>query len=402
MKPTKIIVLLALSGLSISTTLYAQNMPLFNNNNNVKNNMQFNALNNETPYIAGNVNSSVNKFSADNFVYDKQKDLQSYCSHIQAAAKSESARLKYPELFARMSQTETSDKFVSVGVSKRLKDFKRSRLVNKIAQNECDLYRENLDAQFSIKYTLPSIEKVALNHKLVLIKRAQYNLSTLVNRTQRKVASKNETIVSLYHMQGIQQKLEMLAHETNLKIAQIQMPEMQMPTIKNMFDLERKVHLQEMQKYRNVSELRKTDNWDVNVSFGMRKNVLNSNSNINDSGVFFGINLYYNLGTYSINQYLDSAYGHYDEWKTQQQGSLRYEMTELKNKLLATQDIENRNKERLLSYQSRLKSMLAEVSNVGSYEADKFKTQLQADSIQQDIEVDFTNYKISLISNYLK
>jgi hypothetical protein len=394
----KILLLASLNAFIINIASAQNNMqPNFLFNQNAINNSII--ATNTANTLPNNVNVPINS----GYVYDKEKDLQAYCNHMQAAANSESARLKYPELFARINQTETNDKFISVGVSKRIKDFKRSRLVKKIAQHECDLYRENLDAQFAIKYTLPNIEKTALNHKLTLIKRAQYNISLLLNRTQRKVASKNETIVGLYHMQGMQQKLEMLAHETDLKIAQIQMPDMQLPNVKNMFELERRVHAQEMQKYNTMSELKKTDNWDVNMSFGMRKNIFhNSVSNNNDVGVFFGINLYYNLGSYSINSYLDSASGHYDEWKNQQQGSLRYEMTELKNKLLATQDIENRNRERLLGYQARLKSMLSQVSGVGSYEADKFKTQLQADTIQQDIEVDFTNYKISLISNYLK
>lgn len=336
---------------------------------------------------------------ANDYNQDKKNDYEQYCRYVMQKAKAQSTKLTSLDVFARVNQTEAEDKFIAAGVSKNLRDYSKSDLVLSIANSECELYKANLDASENIKYALPTLEKNALIYKLSLYKQAKSDLDILVQKIKAQVDSKNETIMTLYSIESIQQRIEASEQLTQLQSAQLQVPFMDTQPINVILQTLHTIEVADAQKQRQSSDLIKKDNWDVNVAGGVKQGILGSN---NGTGLFFGVNANYNLGSNKANALLDSSDIAYSEWKINQRNSLNQQLKDLKQKLIDIQSIEQDNLAKLIEYQTKLQTLISKVDNVNSADAIKFRTQLKASQIMQDIDIKASQYKVELMANYLK
>src|SRR5262249_27521001 len=107
-----------------------------------------------------------------------------------------------------------------------LSDIRKAGLTMDAARKNCALYTATTDAQQSIQYAIPTLEKEALQNRLDLIQQASGKLDDLMAGANKMVAAQDLTRPMLFSLQTTKIKLDADRADTQSKIAAIYTPDL--------------------------------------------------------------------------------------------------------------------------------------------------------------------------------
>src|SRR5580700_2604728 len=105
------------------------------------------------------------------------EDQQAYCKYVTQQAAAQRDLLRTPDAVAGVTQPNTGlPTQVVWGLTGSLSNVRKAALTMDAARKDCELYTVSSSAQQAVQYAIPSLEKQALENRLVLIQQASENL----------------------------------------------------------------------------------------------------------------------------------------------------------------------------------------------------------------------------------
>ena len=341
---------------------------------------------------------------------DEAADAQAYCTFIKQKAKAQIITLRSPDLSIRVDNNSTenqkSQTKVVASLSKDLVDLNKSRYVRRLADNECEVYRLNLQVQNAAQYTLAGLDEQALTYKLGLFDQAGNQMHPIIDKLKQQVRTQNATVIDLYNAQSLLRKVETMAQQTKRELAAVRRTSQWRKGV-SLNDLLKQVWQAEAGRQTNLTQLEKQGNWGLELQAGLKKNLnqTNNTSNNSDSNQvdpYFSVNARYNLGAVASNRLLDASRDSYMKWKSSQVNGMP---KELANMIASAVKLKNAEKERLEQLSGYLGSdgtLVQLMGDLDSPEALNFKTALKGNQLLNAIEQSYTQRRVDLLTQLLK
>jgi hypothetical protein len=147
-------------------------------------------------------------------------EYQAYCTYLTEQAKAQSDLLRTPNAIAAFTQPDTGlPTQVVAGATLSLSSVKKAALTLEAARKNCDVYSAQTGVMQYLQYAVPSLEKLALTHRLELIEQASKSLDDLIAQNSKMVEAQNLTRPMLFELETNKIKLEADRADTRSKIA---------------------------------------------------------------------------------------------------------------------------------------------------------------------------------------
>ena len=329
---------------------------------------------------------------------DTARDQQAYCAYVLQEANAEKIYLRSPSLESGLSQQPISAGVPQtfVGISNRLSDDLKSRLVMKAAGKDCELYRATVEVQQRIQYALPSIERDAIRTKLALIQRAGARLDAMIADSQALVAAQNLTVANLYAIRYERTKLEVQRAQVELTLATMWVPELGNEALRSL--LARKQTL-EMEKQKAVHQVSRQDNWDVGFTVGVHHSASPFASG--SLGGYGGFNFKYSFGSGARNRALDKAAAAYGDWKQAQQNDAIQIANILQQQITESIAVQEAALKTLQAEGDEIENNLKKVAGLDTSVAIAFRNRLTVDQLSLEIEIGTAQFRLTRLREYL-
>src|SRR3990167_4655298 len=159
---------------------------------------------------------------SNNLKNELGEDIRAYCHYIETKNNAKKSLLISPELIVR-AQNATNDypyqnNFITA-LSKDLADLGKLRQVKALIQDECHYYQLHQEAILHIQYAIPTLQRQALNFKLKSIQAAKSKFAVLLKSVQKKIDSKDDTLMSFYKIDSSLHKFEEAEREIRTALA---------------------------------------------------------------------------------------------------------------------------------------------------------------------------------------
>jgi hypothetical protein len=334
--------------------------------------------------------SSIRALAADG------NDAIAYCSYEMQQALAQRDLLRTPIATGGLTQPETGLPVQIVGGgSLGLSNFRKGGLSIDLAHRNCELYKATTAAQQNTQYALPSLEKDALTHRLILIDEASKALSKITEQTQKMVQAQNATRMMLFTLQTTKIKLETDRADTQAKIATLYIPQLNDKTLK---DLVADKQNHEASQQQALDKLSRQNNWDVALSVGVHQQV---NPVAYGPQPYGAVTISYNLASHAIDRHLDQAAEAYAEWRKVQEGDVVRNVQALHQQLLDTEAAQESKLKSLDTENSELDKSLQLVANPDTSAALDFRNQLTSAQLLLQIETGDARFRLDQVKEYL-
>lgn len=326
-----------------------------------------------------------------------QTERQAYCSYVMEQADAQRDLLRTPVGTAGFTQPETGlpMQFVT-GATLGLSDFRKGGLTVDAARKNCELYKTTTSAQQKIQYSIPSLERDALQNRLALIEQASKSLDALMKNTAEMVNAQNATKVMLFSLQTTEIKLNADLADTRLKIAALRSPTISEEPLKQLVAEKQQNELEEQKALDRIS---RQNSWDVALSVGAHQQV---NPVAQGTQPYGAVSITYNFAGRSIDKHLDRAETAYGDWKNAQDGDVVRNMEILRRQLLDDISVQQNKLDSLQQEGKQIEANLQAVANPDTSAALDFKNQLSAAQLLLQIEIGDANYRIGQLQDFLR
>lgn len=333
---------------------------------------------------------------AQNSSADLQTDQQAYCEYLSQQAMAQRDLLRTPSAVGGVTQPTAALPLQAFwGVTSSLADIKKAGLTMDVADKNCDLYTATTTAQQVIQYAQASLEKQALQHRLVLIQQASDNLDALIARTTNMLNAQNATRPMLFSLQTTKIKLDADRADTQAKIAVLYAPALGDTPLK---DLVAEKQESEAAEQTAQDKLSRQSDWDVSLSFGARQQV----NPFDDRGFYGAVTVSYNLGSRAVNKHLDRAANAYDDWKKVQQIDVTHNAEVLKQQMTEAITVQQARLKSLQDEHTQLEGNLQLVSSAETSAALDFQNQLASTQLLLDIETGDASFRVEEMQGFLE
>jgi hypothetical protein len=323
-------------------------------------------------------------------------DQKAYCAYVMEQAQAERDLLRTPTALAGLAQSETGlPTQVVGGATLGLSNVRKSGLTMEAARKDCELYKATTEAQQSIQYALPSLEREALRNRLALIDRAYTSLDGLMERAQKTVEAQNATRLMLFALQTTRIKLDADRADTQLKLSAIYVPELSGKPLK---ELVTEKESSETSEQRAQDKLSRQNNWDVALSVGMHQQV---NPVAYSPQPYGQVTVNYNFGSRAINRHLDRAAEAHEEWKKVQEGDVVRGIEVLRQQLVDGVLVQEGRLKAVQEESGQIEKNLALVVNPDTPAALDFSNQLTAARLLLQIEAGDARFRMERLRDYL-
>jgi len=322
-------------------------------------------------------------------------DQQAYCAYVSQQAMAQQDLLRTPSAVSGVTQaTAALPVQMFWGVTSSLSDIRKAGLTMDAARKNCQLYVATTSSQEAILYSLPNLEKQALEHRLELIRQGADDLDTLTASATKMLEAQNVTRPMVFALQTARIKLDADRADTQSKLATLYVPALNGQPIK---ELVAQKQAGEAAEQAALDKLSRQSNWDVALSVGARQQI----SPFDDRGLYGAVTVSYNLGSPAIDKHLDQAASAYVAWKRVQQGDIVHSAEVLKEQLHDTLAAQEARLKSLQSEQDRVASNLQFVGTVDTAAALDFRNQLTTTQLLLRIETGDATFRIQELQDFL-
>jgi hypothetical protein len=326
-----------------------------------------------------------------------QTDQQAYCSYVMEQAQAQRDLLRTPSGIAGMTQPETGlPTQVVTGASLGLSDLRKAGLTVDVARKNCELYKATTSAQQKVQYAITSLEKDALQNRLVLIAQASKSLDALMLQTAEMIKAQNATNVMLFSLQTTKIKLDADRADTRLKIAALYFPPVSDKPLK---ELVAEKQQNELKEQRALDKVNRQNSWDVALSVGAHQQV---NPFAQGTQPYGAVTVTYNFASRAIDKHLDRAEAAYGDWKNVQESDVVRDMEVLRQQLEEDISIEEAKLDSLQQESKAIEKNLEAVSSPDTSAAVDFSNQLTAAQLLLQVEIGDSSFRISQLEAYLR
>lgn len=325
-----------------------------------------------------------------------QADQQAYCDYVTEQASAQRDLLLTPSAIAGVTQPNTGLPTQLVwGLTSSLSDVRKAGLTMDTARKNCDLYAATTAAQQSIQYSLPSLEKKALQHRLELIQQASGRLDALIVDANKMVQAQDLTRPMLFSLETTKIKLDADQADTQSKIAALYTPDLVDTPLK---ELVAEKQAGEVAEQNAVDKLNRQNNWDISLSIGAHQQI---NPLVDSSAPYGAVTISYNLGSHSINKHLDRTAQAYATWKTVQEGDVARNAQIVKTQAMQAEAAQAARLKSLEDQQKMVENNLQLVADPGTTAAIDFRNQLTSALLLLGIEVGDAGFRVDQLQAFL-
>jgi hypothetical protein len=323
------------------------------------------------------------------------QDQQAFCKYVTQEAAAQRDLLRSPSAVAGATQPNTGLPMQLVwGASSSLSNIRKSGLTMDVARKNCELYRATSSAQQAVQYALPSLEKMALEHRLELVLQASENLAALLATTTKMLDARNITRPMAFALQTTRIKLEADRADTQSKIVAIYIPQLSERPLK---DLVAEKQNSEVNERQALVKLNRQNDWDVALAVGAHQQI-----NPLIAGQAYGeVTVSYNLASRAINKHLDQAALAYDEWKKFQEGDVVRNAEVLKQQVVNGISVQYGRLKTLQEEQKQIESNLQLLAAAETSAAMDFRNQLTTAQLLLGIEIGDAGFRLDLLKEFL-
>jgi hypothetical protein len=323
-------------------------------------------------------------------------DSQAYCRYITEQAAAQKYLLLVPDAIAGVTQPNTGLPTQLVwGLSGSVSNMRKAGLAMDAARGNCELYGASTSAQQGVQYALPSLEKMALQHRLALIEQASEDLDQLLASARRMLEAQNMTRPMAFTLQTTKIRLDADRADTQSKIAGLYAPPLSDRPLK---ELVTEKQTKEASVQKALDKLNRQSDWDVALSVGAHQQI---NPLIDSKGAYGEVTVSYNLASRTINKHLDRAADAYDDWKKVQEGDVIRNADILKQQLVDNISVQGN---RLAALQEQLKEIENNMELVDKAETSAaldFRNQLTTAQLMLKIEIGDSSFRLDRLREFL-
>ena len=330
------------------------------------------------------------------FAADANKDQQAYCRYVTEQAAAQRDLLLVPNAVAGVTQPNTGLPMQVVwGLSGSLSNVRKSVLTMDAARKNCDLYNATSSAQQDVQYSLPSLEKQALQHRLELIQQASESLDALTASTRKMLDAQNMTRPMAFVLQTTKIKLDSDRADTQSKIVALHTPQLSDKPVK---DLVAEKQSREVYEQKALDKLNRQNDWDVALSVGAHQQI---SPFVDSRGAYGEVTISYNLASRAINKHLDQAAGAYDDWKKVQEGDVIRNADILKQQVENSVSVQDSRLKALQEEEQQIESNLQLVGSAETTAALDFRNQLTTAQLLLQIEIGDAGFRLDRLKEFL-
>jgi hypothetical protein len=323
-------------------------------------------------------------------------DQQAYCEYVTQQAQAQRDLLLTPNAVAGFTQPETGLPSQLVwGLSSSLSDIRKAGLTMDVARKNCDLYSASTTAQQSIQYSLPTLEKKALQNRLELIQQASVKLDALIADNTKMVVAQDLTRPMLFALQTTKIKLDADQADTQSKIAALYTPDLAATPLK---DLVAEKQAGEAAEQDAIVKLNRQNNWDVSLAIGAHQQLNPLTDNL---GPYGAVTVSYNLGSHAINKHLDKSASAYSQWKTLQQGETVHNAEIVKEQATQVAAAQATRLKSLEDQRKIVEGNLQLVADPSTAAATDFRNQLTSALLLLGIEIGDASFRVEQLQAFL-
>ena len=328
--------------------------------------------------------------------HDANKDQQAYCRYVTEQAAAQRDLLLVPNAVAGVTQPNTGLPMQVVwGLSGSLSNVRKSVLTMDAARKNCDLYNATSSAQQDVQYSLPSLEKQALQHRLELIQQASESLDALTASTRKMLDAQNMTRPMAFVLQTTKIKLDSDRADTQSKIVALYTPQLSDKPVR---DLVAEKQSREVYEQKALDKLNRQNDWDVALSVGAHQQI---SPFVDSRGAYGEVTISYNLASRAINKHLDQAAGAYDDWKKVQEGDVIRNADILKQQVENSVSVQDSRLKALQEEEQQIESNLQLVGSAETTAALDFRNQLTTAQLLLQIEIGDAGFRLDRLKEFL-
>lgn len=326
--------------------------------------------------------------------------VSDYCRYVTEQGKAQRDLLRTPsaEVGPIQPSTGTPPQMV-FGVTTSVADLWKAHLTTKVADSTCKLYASTTAAQMHILYALPGIEKQVLTHRLDLIQQADDQLDELLVADSKILDAGNLTKPALYTLQGAKLRLDMSRTETLSGLTTPYVPPLSKASLR---DLAGTKMVAEGEFQKATVRLEKQNAWDIKLEGGAHRQLSDLTPGQSANGPFGQFSLTYNFGHHAISSHFDKSADAYVQWKTTQFDDVTEQARVLKQQILDTIKIQRDQLNVLVIHDGQINEALKSIEKVDSSAALAFRTQLLADRIVLNVDIQDVQFRIDLLKKFLE
>jgi hypothetical protein len=328
---------------------------------------------------------------------NKNQDQLAYCNYLTQQAAAQRDLLLTPQVVAGITQPNTGLPTQLVwGVSGSLSNVRKAGLTIDAARKNCELYAAASSAQQDVQYALPSLEKLALQHRLALIQQASANLNALIDTTRKMLEAQNMTRPMAFVLQTTKIKLDADRADTQSKIVALYTPQLSERPLRELVGEKQR---REASVQKALDKLNRQNDWDVALSVGAHQQI---NPLIDSRGAYGEVTVSYNLASHAINKHLDQAADAYDDWKKVQEGDVIRNADVLKQQIVDGISAQEGRLKDLQNEQKEIESNLQLVNAAETTAALDFRNQLTTAKLLLEIEMGDAGFRLDRMKEFLE
>jgi peptidoglycan/xylan/chitin deacetylase (PgdA/CDA1 family) len=328
------------------------------------------------------------------------QDSEQYCKYVQEQSKADGLRLMTPSATSGFTSPNTGTAPQTyAGLMGSVSDYRKGKLTLQVAKENCNLYKSTNVAQQAISYAASFLEQQALRHRIALDEAALTKIDSLIDRNVQMIQAQSATKLSLYALQTVKAHLAQDKAASQRSLASRYIPELpDVPLSRLVMEKQN----DEEKNQQTLAKIAKQETWDLRWEAGYHRTVNNSQQGlVSPSGAYGGLALQYNLGSKNINRHLDAAAKSYAEWKRQEDNDVVQSAEQLRQQLLDAIRVESNRMESLRAQQTSVDENIALVQDVSTSSGVTFANQLAADRIMLGVELKDSEYRTSMLRDYL-
>jgi peptidoglycan/xylan/chitin deacetylase (PgdA/CDA1 family) len=328
------------------------------------------------------------------------QDSEEYCKYVQEQSKAEGLRLMTPSATSGFTSPNTGTApQMYVGLTGSVSDYRKGKLTLEAAKENCNLYKSTNVAQQAISYAAAYLEQQALRHRIALDEAALTKIDALIDQNVQMIQAQSATKPSLYALQTAKAHLMQDKAVSQRSLALRYIPEL--PDV----PLSRLVIEKQNDEEKNqqaLAKVAKQETWDLRWEAGYHRTVNDSQPGlVSPSGTYGGLALQYNLGSTNIKRHLDAAAKSYAKWKRDEDNDVVESAEQLRQQLVDTIRVESNRMDNLKAQQTSLNENIALVQEVSTGAGITFANQLAADRLMLAVELKDSEYRLSMLRDYV-
>ncbi|MGA7343142.1 MAG: hypothetical protein WBE72_05810 [Terracidiphilus sp.] len=325
-----------------------------------------------------------------------EADEQAYCTYLDEQARAQSDFLRSPDVLAGFTQPNTGlPTQLVAGASLSLSNLKKAGITLDAARKNCELYKASTGVQMSLQYSLPGIEKAALNHRLALIDEASKSLGALIDQTSKMVEAQNMTRPMLLALVTNRIKLDSDRADTQAKIAALYVPGLGDQPLKQQIEAKQASDIDEQ---KSLARLSRQNNWDVALSVGTHQQIVPPAHGPEPYGE---VSVTYNLGSRAIDHHLDRTVDAYGNWKKVEENDVARGTEVLRQQVLETIAAQKSRFAALQQETAEIEKNLQLAGEAETTAALDFRNQLTSTELLLGIETGDASYRLERLQDFL-